>query len=71
VPVPDPKERQKEKKLLQGEIGDSNHPPKGCRFHPRCPYAVEGCGQKEPGLLETEEDKAHYAACPIVTISVR
>lgn len=68
VPVPDPKERQKEKKLLQGEIGDSNHPPKGCRFHPRCPYAVEECGQKEPELLETEEDRAHYAACPIVTI---
>ena len=68
VPVPDPKERQKEKKLLQGEIGDSNHPPKGCRFHPRCPYAVEGCGQKEPELWETEEDKAHCVACPIVTI---
>lgn len=68
VPVPDPKERQKEKKLLQGEIGDSNYPPKGCRFHPRCPYAVEGCGQKEPELWETEEDKAHCVACPIVTI---
>lgn len=68
VPVPDPGERQKEKKLLEGEIGDSNHPPKGCRFHPRCPYAAESCGQKEPGLLETGEDRAHYAACPIVTI---
>lgn len=68
VPVPDPGERQKEKKLLEGEIGDSNHPPKGCRFHPRCPYAAEDCGQKEPGLLETGEDRAHYAACPIVTI---
>lgn len=66
VPVPDPKERQKEKKLLQGEIGDSNRPPKGCRFHPRCPYAVEGCGQKEPELLEIREGFAHYVACPVV-----
>ena len=50
VPVPDPKEREKEKRLLQGEVGDSNHPPKGCRFHPRCPL---------------REGTAHYAACPV------
>jgi len=67
VPVPDPKEREKEKKLLQGEMGDSNHPPKGCRFHQRCPFAVEGCGQEEPPLLEVREGSAHYAACPVVT----
>lgn len=66
VPVPDPKERQKEKKLLQGEIGDSNHPPKGCRFHPRCPFAVESCGREEPALMEIGEGTAHYAACPVV-----
>lgn len=66
VPVPDPKEKKKERKLLQGEIGDSIHPPKGCRFHPRCPYAAEICSQKEPKLSETEDGTMHYAACPII-----
>ncbi len=66
VPVPDPKEKKKERKLLQGEIGDSIHPPKGCRFHPRCPYAAEICSQKEPKLSETEAGTMHYAACPII-----
>lgn len=64
VPVPDPKEKKKDRKLLQGEIGDSIHPPKGCRFHTRCPYAAEICSQKEPKL--SENGTAHYAACPIM-----
>ena len=63
VPVPDPREREKNKKLLEGEIGDSNHPPEGCRFHPRCPHAVQGCGQKEPGLVRAKEDGTYFVAC--------
>ncbi len=66
VPIPDPKEKNKEHQLLQGEIGSSIDPPLGCRFHPRCPYAAEICSQKEPGLLETLVGSGHYAACPIV-----
>jgi peptide/nickel transport system ATP-binding protein len=31
-------------------------PPKGCRFHPRCPYAVELCSVEEPGLLVANGD---------------
>lgn len=66
VPVPDPEEKQKVKKLLQGEIGNSINPPSGCRFHQRCPYATTICSQKEPGLSETSVGSEHYAACPIV-----
>ena len=66
VPVPDPEEKQKVKKLLQGEIGNSTNPPSGCRFHQRCPYATTICSQKEPGLSETSAGSEHYAACPIV-----
>lgn len=66
VPVPDPGEKQKVKKLLQGEAGNSTNPPSGCRFHPRCPYAAIICSQKEPGLSETRAGSEHYAACPIV-----
>ena len=66
VPVPDPEEKRRERRLLEGEIGDSTHPPAGCRFHPRCPYAVETCRQKEPGLQKMEKASSHEAACPIV-----
>lgn len=66
VPVPDPKEKEKERKLLQGETGDSIHPPKGCRFHPRCPYAAEICSQKEPKLSELQAGAMHYTACPVL-----
>lgn len=50
VPVPDPQEKGRERRLLQGEIGSSTNPPAGCRFHPRCPYATEQCRQNVPEL---------------------
>lgn len=80
VPVPDPEERKGERKLLQGEIGNNMNPPSGCRFHPRCPYAVEQCRMEVPSLCgvlpqEKKEEAAkrdqkpasrHMAACPVV-----
>lgn len=66
VPVPDPKEKQKKRELLKGETEDSVHPPEGCRFHSRCPYAADICRQKEPKLTEVKSGSGHYAACPIV-----
>jgi len=32
----------------RGEIGDTAHPPAGCRYHPRCPMAVDRCAAEEP-----------------------
>lgn len=52
VPVPDPREKDKERGLLQGEIGNSINPPAGCRFHPRCPYATKQCSIEIPELYE-------------------
>jgi peptide/nickel transport system ATP-binding protein len=43
IPIPDPKTKR-EKILLKGEIPDLSRPPNGCRFHPRCPYALNTCG---------------------------
>ena len=37
---------------LPGEVPDPAHPPSGCRFHPRCPYAFDRCPVEEPPLLE-------------------
>lgn len=63
VPVPDPAEKEKQRTLLSGEIGNSANPPRGCRFHPRCPYATQECAQAEPALMKITAS-GHYAACP-------
>lgn len=67
VPVPDPEERDKKQQLLQGEIGNSVAVPQGCRFHTRCPYAVQDCSREEPIMQKVKEKKSggHYAACSI------
>jgi len=55
VPVPDPRALRK-KVLPKGEIPNPINPPSGCRFHPRCPYAMEICSQEEPSLLPAGEE---------------
>lgn len=66
VPVPDPEEGKKMHGILQGDIGSSMEPPSGCRFHTRCPYAVEECSLNEPKMQQADKggSKGHYAACP-------
>jgi peptide/nickel transport system ATP-binding protein len=46
---------------LPGEVPDPAHPPSGCRFHPRCPYAFDRCPVEEPPLMPLTVDRA--AAC--------
>ena len=69
VPVPDPEERELDKRLLQGEIGSSTNPPTGCRFHPRCPYATENCSKEEPDMqaVMSAAGVEHLVACPYST----
>lgn len=55
VPKPDPKLRKTEKDMLTGEIPSPVNPPKGCRFHTRCPYKIDICNQKTPLLEEVNE----------------
>ncbi|MEG0806503.1 MAG: ATP-binding cassette domain-containing protein [Lachnospiraceae bacterium] len=65
VPIPDPKKsRERERIVLKGEIPSPVHPPTGCRFHTRCPYAVPRCKEEVPLFREIEPD--HYAACHII-----
>ncbi len=64
VPVPDPKiERHRKKVLPQGDQPNAMEPPSGCRFHPRCRYAVASCKTKEPPLDEIR--LGHQVACPV------
>ena len=46
---------------IEGFVPDAASPPAGCRFHPRCPFAVEKCRQETPPLGEITP--GHYAAC--------
>ncbi len=41
---------RKDAPKLSGEIGDPAHPPSGCRFHPRCPFAIDRCSNEVPVL---------------------
>ncbi|MFO7944748.1 MAG: ABC transporter ATP-binding protein [Anaerolineales bacterium] len=47
-------------------------PPQGCRFHPRCPYAMEICGRKEPALatLEGKQNAACYLYDEVAPVEV-
>jgi oligopeptide/dipeptide ABC transporter ATP-binding protein len=60
VPIPNPTKR-KERAPLSGEVPSPVNPPSGCRFHPRCPLAMDACKREEPQLLDV--GKEHFVAC--------
>jgi oligopeptide/dipeptide ABC transporter ATP-binding protein len=60
IPIPDPT-LKRERIILKGDVPSPLNPPKGCRFHPRCPIAVEECSVKEPPFIEKSKD--HWVAC--------
>ena len=60
VPVPNPRLRR-EHVILQGETPNPINLPTGCRFHPRCPVAINTCKQNDPQLMQVSEQ--HQAAC--------
>jgi oligopeptide/dipeptide ABC transporter ATP-binding protein len=62
VPVPNPRiEATRRRLVLEGDVPSPINPPKGCRFHTRCPWAVSECRQTEPKLQEIQPN--HWAAC--------
>jgi peptide/nickel transport system ATP-binding protein len=60
VPVPEPG-AARERIILTGDVPSPINPPKGCRFHTRCPYAFDRCRSEEPELRASET--GHLAAC--------
>ncbi len=60
IPLPDV-DHKKNRIILNGDIPSPSHPPKGCRFHTRCPYAKESCTENCPDLTDT--GNGHLVAC--------
>jgi len=58
--IPDIKVRKKERIIIQGEVPNAIDPPKGCRFHPRCPFAFDKCKIIEPELKKVND---RFVAC--------
>ena len=65
VPVPDPEvEDRRERILLSGDLPSPANPPKGCRFHTRCPWVQPTrCAEERPGLRVIEGFPGHRVAC--------
>ncbi len=63
VPVPDP-DKQGERVILQGDTPSPVDPPRGCRFHTRCPRAFERCRIEAPELRDL--GGGHLCACHAV-----
>jgi oligopeptide/dipeptide ABC transporter ATP-binding protein len=51
----------REEMILSGEVPSPINPPSGCRFHPRCPFAMPHCAEVEP--QEKEMAPNHLVAC--------
>jgi len=62
IPPPDPRSaKSKTLPTLEGEPPSPVNPPKGCRFHPRCPYRFDLCDKVEPEAVQVARE--HYVSC--------
>jgi oligopeptide/dipeptide ABC transporter ATP-binding protein len=67
IPVPNPK-LKRQRIVLTGDVPSPLNPPTGCRFHPRCPLAVELCKHMVPVFEQKAPD--HWVACHLVPSSI-
>jgi peptide/nickel transport system ATP-binding protein len=65
VPVPDPAARRTPM-ILKGDVPSPINPPRGCRFHTRCPYVFDRCRTEEPVLRQSAEGQ--WAACHLESL---
>ncbi|ABY93871.1 oligopeptide transport system ATP-binding protein [Thermoanaerobacter thermohydrosulfuricus] len=63
VPIPDP-DLKRERIILEGDIPSPANPPKGCKFHTRCPLAKDICREQVPEYKDV--GGGHFVACHLV-----
>jgi peptide/nickel transport system ATP-binding protein len=64
IPMPDP-DYKMERIVLEGSIPSPANPPKGCKFHTRCPQCMQKCKTEVPQLKEM--GNGHYVVCHLYT----
>lgn len=64
---PDIQSEQMQLTAVAGSPPDLLNPPSGCRFHPRCPYAMNICRKEKPILMSVNEN--HLVACHLIKSS--
>ncbi len=66
IPIPDPRKAgSRARIILEGDVPSPINPPSGCRFHPRCPYAIKGTCDVEIPVFKDYGD-GHFVACWLV-----
>jgi oligopeptide/dipeptide ABC transporter ATP-binding protein len=68
VPRPDPDHRP-QAGVIHGEIASALAPPPGCKFHPRCPLAIDRCRHDVPAVTQLSTGPgatSHWAACHLI-----
>ena len=63
IPQPDPDVKMN-RIILKGDIPSPANPPKGCRFHTRCPYATDKCKEEVPAYKDY--GNGHFVACHLL-----
>ena len=59
--LPSHPDEQREEIVLSGEVPSALDPPRGCHFHPRCPFVMARCSEQKPELVELSP--GHRVAC--------
>lgn len=65
VITPEPEVKKRGLSHISGDPPDLQNPPRGCRFHPRCPRVIDICTREEPFLIEVGKDS--LAACHLIS----
>jgi peptide/nickel transport system ATP-binding protein len=65
IPAPNPL-RRLERVILKGEVPNPIDIPSGCRFHPRCPVAIDECKEIDPENVQVSPD--HSAVCLLIKV---
>lgn len=63
--IPKLSEEQARLEIIKGNVPNLIHPPEGCRFNPRCPFAMDICRSEKPPMIKVRSE--HHVCCHLYT----